>query len=74
MSPAPSRGTENEKDPSNNAVASPDNNKVDSSIKNLIKDRDMLINLLCLLFLWIVSTFDYFLINFQLKYIKGNIF
>ena len=34
----------------------------------------MLINVVCLLFLWIVSTFDYFLINFQLKYIKGDIY
>lgn len=25
-------------------------------------------------FLWIVASFDYFLINFQLKYIKGDIF
>ena len=34
----------------------------------------MLINLLCILFLWIVSTFDYYLINFQLKYIDGDIY
>ena len=27
-----------------------------------------------LLFLWIVASFDYFLINFQLKYIKGDIY
>jgi hypothetical protein len=38
--------------------------KVDASIKNLIKDRKMLINLLCLLFLWVASAFDYYLINF----------
>ena len=38
--------------------------KVDGSIKNLIKDRKNFINLLILLFLWIVSAFDYFLINF----------
>jgi hypothetical protein len=38
--------------------------KVDASIKNMIKDRVMLINFGCLLFLWIVATFDYFLINF----------
>ena len=27
-----------------------------------------------MLFLWIVSAFDFFLINFQLKYIKGDIY
>jgi Na+/melibiose symporter-like transporter len=31
-------------------------------------------NLLILLFLWVVSAFDYYLINFQLKYIDGDIY
>lgn len=30
--------------------------------------------MICLLFLWIVAAFDYFLINFQLKYIEGDIY
>lgn len=34
----------------------------------------MLINVIVLLCLWIVSTFDYYLINFQLKYIDGDIY
>lgn len=34
----------------------------------------MLINLMVLLFLWVVSAFDYYLINFQLKYIDGDIY
>ena len=34
----------------------------------------MLINLVVLLFLWVASAFDYYLINFQLKYIDGDIY
>ena len=30
--------------------------------------------MLVLLFLWVVSAFDYYLINFQLKYIDGDIY
>ena len=48
--------------------------KIDASIKTLIKDRTMFINLVCVLFLWVASTFDYYLINFQLKYIDGDIY
>ena len=48
--------------------------KIDGSIKNLIKDRTMFINLMVLLFLWVASAFDYYLINFQLKYIEGDIY
>jgi Na+/melibiose symporter-like transporter len=44
------------------------------SLKELIENRTHLINLLCLLFLWITSAFDYYLINFQLKYIEGDIY
>ena len=32
------------------------------------------INLLLMTFIWIASAFNYFLINFRMKYIKGNIF
>ena len=31
-------------------------------------------NLIVLLFLWVAASFDYFLINFQLKYIQGDVF
>ncbi len=48
--------------------------KVDGSLKNMIKDRTMFINLIILLFLWVASAFDYYLINFQLKYIDGDIY
>lgn len=44
------------------------------SLKELIKDRRHFVNLMCLLFLWVVSAFDYYLINFQLKYIEGDIY
>ena len=54
--------------------AAGDAGKVDGSIKNLIKDRTMFVNLVVLLFLWVASAFDYYLINFQLKYIEGDIY
>ncbi|CDW82353.1 solute carrier family member 5 [Stylonychia lemnae] len=44
------------------------------SIKELLRNRRHFINLLIVLLLWIVSSFDYFLINFQLKYIEGDIY
>jgi hypothetical protein len=40
----------------------------------LIKIRRHLLNLLILIFLWIASAFNYYLINFRMKYIEGNIF
>ena len=40
----------------------------------MIKNRKHLINLSILLFLWVASAFDYYLINFQLKYIDGDIY
>ena len=39
-----------------------------------MKNRRHLINMVCLLILWVVSAFNYFLINFQLKYIEGDIY
>ena len=43
-------------------------------MRELVKNKRHLQNLLILLFLWIVSAFDYYLINFQLKYIDGDIY
>jgi OCT family organic cation transporter-like MFS transporter 4/5 len=34
----------------------------------------MVVNLLVMVFLWTASSFDYYMINFQLKYIRGDIF
>lgn len=44
------------------------------SLKDLIKIRRHTINLAILTFVWIASAFNYFLINFRMKYIEGNIF
>ena len=38
--------------------------KVDGSLRELVKNKRHLRNLLILMFLWIVSAFDYYLINF----------
>ena len=43
-------------------------------MKDLIKIRRHLINLIILVSLWIASSFDFYLISFQLKYIKGDFF
>lgn len=43
-------------------------------MKDLFSDRDYRINLLVLTFLWIAASFDYFLINFQMKYIEGDMY
>ena len=47
---------------------------VNSSLRELIKDRTHFRNLILLIFLWISASFDYTLINFQLKYIEGDIY
>lgn len=33
-----------------------------------------MINLLILIFIWVASSFNFYLINFQMKYIKGDFF
>lgn len=48
--------------------------EVKTSIKDLYYDKVLFRNLLVCLFLWVAASFDYFLINFQLKYIEGDIY
>ena len=48
--------------------------QLNGSIKDLIKIKKHLINLFIMSFIWIASSFSYYLINFQLKYFEGNIF
>lgn len=43
-------------------------------MKELFRNKRHLANVLVLLFLWIAASFDYFLINFQMKYIDGDIY
>lgn len=40
----------------------------------LFKNQRLFMNLIILTILWTTSSFNYYLINFQLKYIEGNIF
>lgn len=37
-------------------------------------DRVILVNLICMVMIWVSSSFCYYLISYQLKYIKGNIY
>jgi hypothetical protein len=48
--------------------------QLDGGLKDLIKIRKHLINLSLMAYMWVASSFDYYLINFQLKYIKGDFF
>ncbi|CDW73598.1 solute carrier family member 5 [Stylonychia lemnae] len=48
--------------------------QLNGSLKDLIKIRRHMINLLIMVIIWIASSFSYYLINFQLKYIKGDFF
>lgn len=43
------------------------------TLKDLIKVRRHYINLIILVILWMASSFNFYLINFQMKYIKGNV-
>ena len=44
------------------------------TIKDIVRVRRHLINLIIMTALWIISSFDYYLLNFQTKHIEGNIF
>ncbi len=47
---------------------------LDGSLKDLVKIRKHTINLVLMVFMWAASSFGYYLINFQLKYIQGDFF
>ena len=42
--------------------------------KEVFGNSVILVNLICMTMIWISSSFCYYLISYQLKYIKGNIF
>eukprot|EP00347_Sterkiella_histriomuscorum_P000203 403376785 len=44
------------------------------SLRDIIKVRSNFINLIAMTFLWTSTSFTYYLINFQLKYLSGDIF
>lgn len=44
------------------------------TLKDLVKVRRHLINLLIMTFMWCVSSFSMYLVTFTSKYIPGNIF
>jgi uncharacterized membrane protein (DUF485 family) len=44
------------------------------TFKDLIKIRRHFINLLLMIFIWMASSFDMYLITFQMKYLPGSIF
>lgn len=44
------------------------------TLKDLVKIRRHLINLMLMIYIWIASSFDMYLITFQMKYLPGSIF
>jgi hypothetical protein len=48
--------------------------QLNGTLRDLVKIRRHFINLLILVGVWIASSFDFYLISFQLKYIQGNVF
>jgi len=48
--------------------------KVDGSLRRLVADKGHLRNLLAFAGLWVVGTFNTYLIYFQIKYMKGDFF
>ena len=48
--------------------------QLQGKLSDLVKIRRHLINLIIMVLVWIASSFNYFLINFQMKYFEGNIF
>ncbi len=48
--------------------------KLSGTLMELLRNKKHLKNIIIVLFLWGISSFNYFLINFQLKYIEGDIY
>lgn len=44
------------------------------SFKDILRVRRHFVNLIIMVTVWIGSSFDYYLLNFQMKSIKGNVF
>ena len=48
--------------------------QLDGSLKDLVRIRKHLINLILMIWMWVASSFSFYLISFQIKYIKGDVF
>ena len=48
--------------------------KMTGSFKDILRVRRHFVNLIIMVTVWIGSSFDYYLLNFQMKSIKGNVF
>ena len=40
----------------------------------ILQNKEYLHNMVCMIFVWISSSFGFYLINYQLKYIKGDMY
>ena len=45
-----------------------------SQFQIIRQDRNILINMICMVILWFAASFCYYLISYQLKYIKGDMY
>jgi Na+/melibiose symporter-like transporter len=48
--------------------------KLDGSLKDLLKIRRHLVNLILMIFFWVSSSFSVYLVNYNIKNIKGDFF
>mmetsp|Transcript_16361 Transcript_16361/g.27665 ORF Transcript_16361/g.27665 Transcript_16361/m.27665 type:complete len:111 (-) Transcript_16361:385-717(-) len=44
------------------------------TIQELLNDPQLKVNLVCSCFIWLLSSFNFYLITFYLKYFPGNVF
>jgi hypothetical protein len=56
------------------AAKQAEDKELSGSLKDLVKVRRHFINLCIMAFMWVASSFSYYLIGFQLKYINGDFF
>lgn len=56
------------------AVKQAEDKELDGSLKDLVRVKRHFINLVLMAFMWVASSFSYYLISFQLKYIEGDFF
>jgi Na+/melibiose symporter-like transporter len=48
--------------------------QLDGSLKDLLKIRRHLVNLILMIFFWVASSFSFYLVNYSIKNIKGDFF
>ena len=48
--------------------------EIKGKLKDLLQDRKLRLNLIIFAVLWVIATFNYYLVYFQIKYMKGDFY